>query len=106
MKNIWGTGLKVAIRECAKQFPEYFMPVVLTGYENKPLAVKTDDGKEIVINTLGKWLFGTPGYKRHIIVDSFEQDKIVVHYPEQAPQEVPILLQKAIDLLIQTLQEK
>lgn len=105
-KNIWGTSLKFAIRECAKQLPEYHMPIIIEGYETEPLTVKADNGKTITINTLGKWIFGTPGYMGHVIVDSFKTDKIVVHYPELAPPEIPNLLKKAIEMLIQSSQCK
>ncbi len=104
--NKWGTSLKFAIRHYAKKLPEYHLPIQLIGYENEPLTVKSDNGGKITINTLGKWLFGTPGYKGHIIVESFEKDKIVVKYPAQAPEVVRTLLEKAINLLIKEEGEK
>lgn len=104
--NRWGTSLKFAIRRYAKKLPEYHLPVQLIGYEEKPLIAKSDDGDEIPINTLGRWLFGTPGYAGHIIVESFEKDRIVVRYPSEAPVFVRTLLEKAIELLIKEEKEK
>ncbi len=65
VKNSWGYGLKIAIRQEAKALPLYWKPV-----EIEPLvAGRADNGDIIPINTLGRWLFGTPGYMGHIMVE-------------------------------------
>ena len=60
-KNINPYKLKFAIRSVAREFNEYFLPIET----DIPVSGRTDTGEKIPINTLGKWLFGVPGYMGH-----------------------------------------
>ena len=76
------------IRDACKSHPNYKLPV-----DNGGVNGQTSDGKVIVIDTLGKWLFGTPGYKGHIIVEGQHEGKIVCYIPDDCPNEVVDMLQ-------------
>jgi len=67
IENIWGTSLKIAIRDKAKKLPLYWRPVEI----DPPVAGRSDGGDVIPISNLGRWVFGTPGYMGHIVVESF-----------------------------------
>jgi len=41
------------------------------------------DGKKIAVNTIGRWLFGVPGYGGHIRVVGVE-DKVLLYYPKKS----------------------
>ena len=92
-KNIWGTGLKIQLRDVAKNHPMYFFPIDIgdvTGHD--------DSGNKIPINILGKWLFGVPGYMGHIRVDS-GADVVTVHLPENCPEEAIQLTEEVVKSL-------
>ena len=90
--NKWGFGLKIALRQVAKKFPEYHLPVT-----NEFLPLKTSEGVEV--NTLGRWAWGVPGYMGHLVFEGGVKDKIVIYYPEGSPPELITLLQKAVSHL-------
>jgi len=46
-----------------------------------------------VMNNLGKWLFGTPGYKGHIIMSPKKPETLRVYYPTVAPKQAVEMLQ-------------
>jgi len=48
-------------------------------------------GKKIAINTVGRWLFGVPGFQGHVRIVP-EAKTITIYYPEQAPEIVHNLL--------------
>lgn len=92
IKNKWGYGLKIAIRNVAKTLPLYRTPV-----EIKPLVTgKSDKADKIPINTLGRWLFGVPGYAGHIRVMGGE-DNVSVHCPDVV--EVKKLITNSVEIL-------
>lgn len=87
IRNRWGTGLKTEVRNIAKTLPLYHTPV-----ETDPeVTGRTDDGKVIPINTLGKWLFGAPGYKGNMIIESFEEN-VSFRLPE-IPEAIELIAQ-------------
>jgi hypothetical protein len=43
------------------------------------------DGKKIAVNTVGRWLFGVPGFQRHVRVVP-EGNTLTIYYPEKAPK--------------------
>jgi hypothetical protein len=94
VKNKWGTGLKFAVRDEAKKLSIYKMPIQTYPI---PIAGKADNGKEIPINILGKWLFGTPGYMSNMVVESFEED-VTFRLPDVP--EVHDLINQAVKNLI------
>lgn len=90
VKNKWGTSLKIVLRNEAKRFPLYRTPVKI-----EPLVSgRTDTGDIIEIDTLGKWLFGTPGYASNMIVESFE-DLVSFRLPDVPEAEE--LIKQAVD---------
>jgi hypothetical protein len=94
-KNNYGYGLKLAIREAAKQHPLYHMPIK-TGSNIIELKGMTDSGEEIPVNTLGRWIFGVPGYMGHCIFAGGERI-ITIYIPENSPKEVKELLTIAVN---------
>ncbi len=56
----WGYNFKLKLRDVAKKSPIYFQKIFC------PICGRDDNGKEIPIDTVGKWLFGVPGYMGHI----------------------------------------
>jgi len=50
-----------------------------------------DEGKKIAVNTVGRWLFGVPGFQGHVRIVP-EDSTVTIYYPEQAPQIVHDLL--------------
>lgn len=81
---------KAELRDIAKNHPNYRLKV-----DNGDVNGETDSGEPIAIDTLGKWLFGTPNYKGHIIV--MEGSEIgEIYIPNEAPQEVVEMIQDCI----------
>jgi len=79
---------KVFLRTVAKeQLPELFHRPIETG-----IAGRSNDGDEIPINTVGRWLFGVPGYMGHIVVSNWEGDLAKVEFPEGSPSVVKDLV--------------
>lgn len=91
-ENVWGVNLKIALRNEAKNLELYRKPVEL----NPLVSGSTDDGEPIPINNLGKYIFGTPGYKSNIVVWSFEEN-ISISIPDI--DEVEQLLSQAVEKL-------
>lgn len=90
--NEWGYSLKIAIRNEAKKLPLYRIPV-----EIKPLVTgKNNEGKEIPIDILGRWVFGVPGYAGHIKIIPNEVGTII-EYPN-VPEVEKLLLESIKNL--------
>ena len=96
LPNRWGFSLKVVIRQAAKKLPEYHLPVK---NDFLPTTVRTQEGEEIEVDTLGRWAFGVPGYQGHLLFEGGTSDSIVIYYPEGTPKELLELLQKAVHML-------
>lgn len=56
----WGYNFKLKLREVAKKSPIYHTKI------SCPICGRDDNGKEIPIDTVGRWLFGVSGYMGHI----------------------------------------
>jgi hypothetical protein len=56
--KVVGSGFKLYLRDVLKRVPEYHKKIELDFH----VEGKTEDGIPISINTLGRWLFGVPGY--------------------------------------------
>ncbi|MEI7749875.1 MAG: hypothetical protein WCJ25_02625 [Candidatus Moraniibacteriota bacterium] len=81
----------IAIREACKRHPNYRIPV-----DNGGVGGRTDQGETIPINSLGKWLFGTPGYRSHKLLDGeMRSGQFVVrfYFPNEVPNEVQEMLE-------------
>ena len=85
------SNFKIDVRNIAKTFPEYHIPINIYPEVNG----KSDDGDIIQINTLGRWIFGTPGYMGNVIFDAFEQPAVII-VPECIPIEGIQLLEKSM----------
>ena len=76
-----GGGAKVFLRTIARdQLPELFHYSIVTG-----MAGRSDNGQQIPINTVGRWLFGVPGYMGHIRVFNGDEDLAKVEFPQDSP---------------------
>ena len=80
-----GLTSKVFIQEKARSLPLYDHSVEC-GVNGK-----SNDGKEIAIDTVGRWLFGVPGYEGHIRIVS-EGNKVMLYYPKESPKVVHELI--------------
>lgn len=90
VETLWD-DICTAIREACKRHPNYRIPV-----DNGGVCGETDKDKAIPINTLGRWLFGTPGYQSHKLLDPEMKDEQFVvrfHFPNEAPPEVRDMLE-------------
>lgn len=90
-KNIYEYNLKYVIRNIAKRFPEYFAPI-----EIEPLVYgMTDSGEKIEINTLGRWIFGVPGFAGNVVFEGGEE-LITFRLPKESPEIAINLLTKCV----------
>lgn len=88
-----GHDTKMRLRSYAKRNALYRIPV-----EVNPLVTgRNDAGEEIAIDTLGKWLFGVPGYKGHINVLPYEEE-IVIEVCTDLPEAIELLTDAASKL--------
>lgn len=97
VKTFWD-DVCVAIREVCKCHSNYRIPI-----DNGGVCGRTDQGVEIKIDTLGKWLFGTPGYKGHRIFEpdfSSEKFAVIIFFPQEASKEVLEMLKTVTPLEI------
>jgi len=76
-----GVTAKVFIHEVARGLPLYNQPV--------KCRVKGEDkkGKKVAVNTVGRWLFGVPGYAGRVRV-ALSGDKVFLYYPQRSPKVV------------------
>jgi len=70
-----GAGFKIFLRNELKKIPEYHTPVAL---DNPGVAGRTEDGIPIPVNTIGRWLFGVPGYAGNAVFEGFSNPPRVV----------------------------
>ncbi len=84
--NEWDIDLKLKLRKIGKNLPEYHEEITTTPLVNG----RDDSGKEIPINTLGRWVFGTPGFKGHIIAPAGTGDNVTVQVAD-VPEAVQLM---------------
>lgn len=97
VRTFWD-DICVAIREVCKRHENYRIEI-----DNGGVCGRTDQGKEIPIDVLGKWLFGTPGYKGHKIFEpDFSEEKfaLTIYFPQEASREVLEMLKTVTPLKI------
>jgi hypothetical protein len=82
--------LKIALRERAKGLPLYHQPIAL----EPPVTGRTDTGVPVPVDTLGRWLWGVPGYQGVAVFDGFA-DPPGVWLPLEAPPEAEELIRSA-----------
>lgn len=76
-----GLTAKVFIQEKARTLPLYDQSVKCDAHG------ESNDGKKIAVDTVGRWLFGVPGYEGHIRVVPAD-DKVLLYYPKESPKVV------------------
>jgi len=81
-----GLTAKVLVHERARTLPLFEQPIKC---EAKG---ESKDGKKIAVDTVGRWLFGVPGYEGHIRVVP-AQDKVSLYYPKESPKVVHELIE-------------
>lgn len=86
VKKPLGFAVGVLVHECARHIPMYEQEIQCEAHG------MSDEGKEIPINTVGRWLFGVPGYSPHIRIASVD-DRVVLHYSNFSPKVVHELIQ-------------
>lgn len=76
-----GVTAKVFIHEAARHLPLYNQPIKcrIKGGDKK--------GKKIAVDTVGRWLFGVPGYAGHVRV-ALSGNKVHLYYPQKSPKVV------------------
>jgi len=85
-----GGSAKIYLRNVAKaRLPELYHAPIETG-----ISGRTDSGEEIPINSVGRWLFGTPGYMGHVRVSNWEGDIANVEFPADSPSIVHELVHR------------
>lgn len=83
-----GGSARVYLRNVAKdQVADIYHHPIETG-----ISGRTDNGAEIPIDTVGRWLFGTPGFMGHARVKNWEGDDAIVEYPLDSPDVVHYLI--------------
>jgi len=76
-----GLTAKVLVHEKARTLPLYDQSVKCDAHG------ESNDGKKIAVDTVGRWLFGVPGYEGHIRVVPAD-DKVLLYYPKESPKVV------------------
>lgn len=88
-KNM-GADAKVFLREIAKKNS----PVKALYHQKIETGICgcTEDNQKIPINTVGRWIFGTPGYAGHIRVSNWNGRVAKVEFPGESPEIVHLLI--------------
>ena len=74
-----GPTANIFVREKARSLPLYSETI-----NCKAKGVEAN-GKKIAVNTVGRWLFGVPGFQGHVRIVP-EKNTVTIYYPEQAPK--------------------
>lgn len=92
VKNKWGFNLKHAIREQAKKLPKYHEKI------SHPITVE-NEGKEIEVNTVGRWIFGVPSFAGRAAFMGGIKNKIVITTPLDKNGVVKSIFDKSVKAL-------
>jgi len=76
-------SFKLLVRDAANKTQWYYLPVVLV----PDVQGRSDTGEVVEVNTLGRWLFGVPGYQGNARFIGWP-DVPYVELPEGCPDEV------------------
>jgi hypothetical protein len=88
-----GITVNVYVHEVARKLDSYNQSIKFSAKG------QDSSGKKIAVDTVGRWLFGVPGYESHIRIVS-TGDKISLYYPKESPDVVHELvshIKKAIE---------
>jgi len=80
-----GIAAPILVKEAARKLSAYDTPI-----ESVEMG-EDSEGNKIQINSVGRWLFGVPGYNGHVRVVA-ENANVFLYYPSAAPQEVHDLI--------------
>ncbi len=84
-----GGSAKVFLRTVAKeQLSTLFHRPIECG-----ISGRSDIGQLIPINSVGRWLFGVPGYMGHVVVSNWGDDLCKVEFPTGSPLAVGELVE-------------
>jgi hypothetical protein len=87
-----GVTAKVFTQEQARKLSLYNQPI------KHDASGQDKEGKKILINSVGRWLFGVPGYNGHIRVVPAD-DKVLLYYPKKSPKVVHELISSLKELI-------
>lgn len=73
-----GVTASTYLQEKARKLPSYQKEI-----ESDVVGVDKN-GTTIAVNTVGRWLFGVPGYQGQLRVVP-QEETVVLHYPENSP---------------------
>jgi len=90
IEGVEGPNLKLWLRARAKRLPLYYLHVRV----EPEVTGRTDTGVPIPVNTLGRWLWGVPGYMGNAVFCGWEGE-YGVWLPREAPQEAETLILQA-----------
>lgn len=76
-----GVTAKVYVMEQARKLPDFNQEIDCSA------SGQDKDDKKIEVDSLGRWLFGVPGYTGHIRISPVD-DKVMIYYPKKAPKVV------------------
>ncbi len=90
MKKPLGLTVRPIIQEQARTLDIYneVFECDITGKDN--------DGNSIKVNTVGRYVFGVPGYPGNVRITT-DQNKVLIYYSSKAPKEVSTLLTQLKD---------
>jgi hypothetical protein len=83
----YGVLVRIYIQEEARKLTNYNTPI------DSSLKGQSVEGAMIEVNTLGRWLFGVPGYEGRVRVVSVN-DEIDIFYPSKSSDIVENFLQE------------
>lgn len=92
--NPLGVTANVYLHEAARKMPNYNTPI------NCDANGVDKQGVQIRVNTLGRWLFGVPGFEPHLRIVP-QGGNIVIYYPEKSPELVDTFLHELKDTVEQ-----
>jgi len=75
-------NFKLLVRKAARKHPYYHLKVSLV----PPVQGRDEAGRPVPVDTLGRWLFGVPGYAGNAIFDGHSNPP-GVWLPQEAPPE-------------------
>jgi len=81
-----GLTASVVVHEVARKLPLFNHSI------NCESEGQTKDNKKIMVNTVGRWLFGVPGYSGRVRIVP-ELNNVLIYYPKKSPSEVHKLVE-------------
>jgi hypothetical protein len=89
-----GLTTGVYLHEIARKIAEYNTEI------NCDAAGVDKQGATIKVNTLGRWIFGVPGFQSHLRIVP-QGENVLVYYPEKSPE----LVERFLHVLKNTIEQ-